>query len=84
MTAPEALRAAWSAGVKIGLDGDDLVLEASAPPPAAVLDALSRHKSGVVALLRPANGGLHGELVPIPGHNYVRVHAYRIGISRGR
>jgi hypothetical protein len=41
----------------IGLDGDDLVLEASTPPPAAVLDALSRHKAGIVALLRPPNDG---------------------------
>ena len=35
MSAPEALRAARPAGIKIGLDKDDLVLEASAPPPAA-------------------------------------------------
>ena len=77
MTAPEALKAARSAGIKIGLDGDDLVLEASAPPPAAVIDALSRHKAGVVALLRRVNdkwsteasagivenNGLHGEMV---------------------
>ena len=74
MTAPEALKAARSAGIKIGLDGDDLVLEASAPPPAAVIDALSRHKAGVVALLRRVNdkwstegivenNGLHGESV---------------------
>ena len=29
--------------------GDELVLEAAPPPPAAVIDLLSRHKSGIVA-----------------------------------
>ena len=51
MSAAEALQAAQDAGVEIGIDGDDLVLEASAPPPAAVLDLLSRHKAVVVAAL---------------------------------
>ncbi len=57
MSASEALKTARAIGIKIGLDGDDLVLEASTPPPAAVLDALSRHKAGIVALLRPPNDG---------------------------
>ena len=51
MSAAEALQAAQNAGVEIGIDGDDLVLEASAPPPAAVLDVLSRHKAEVLAVL---------------------------------
>ena len=51
MSASEALKTAQAIGIMIGLDGDDLVLEASTPPPAAVLDALSRHKAGIVALL---------------------------------
>ena len=38
----------------LGIDGDDLVLEAASAPPAAVLDALSRYKAEIVALLRPA------------------------------
>ena len=57
MSASEALKTAQAIGIMIGLDGDDLVLEASTPPPAAVLDALSRHKAGIVALLRPPNDG---------------------------
>jgi hypothetical protein len=57
MTAIEALRAARAAGVEIDLHGDDLVLEASSPPPDAVLDALSRNKAGIIALLRPADDG---------------------------
>ena len=57
MTAAEALRTARAAGVEIALDGDDLVLEASSPPPEPVLDALSRNKAGIVALLRPGGDG---------------------------
>lgn len=57
MSAIEALKAARAAGVNVNIDGDDLVLEAPAPPPHAVLDALSRHKVSIVALLRPAKDG---------------------------
>lgn len=49
--------AARAAGVCVMLDGGDLALEASAPPPAAVLDLLSRHKAEIVALLRRADDG---------------------------
>lgn len=57
MSAAEALKTARAAGVELRLDGDDLVLEASAPPPAAVLDLLSRHKPSIAALLRPGRDG---------------------------
>ena len=57
MSAAEALKSAQAAGVSVRMDGDDLVLEASAPPPHAVLGALSRHKVAIVALLRPTQGG---------------------------
>jgi len=55
MSALEAMHAARQAGVKIALDGDDLILEATAPPPEAVLALLSRDKRQVVALLRAAD-----------------------------
>jgi hypothetical protein len=61
MSAAEALRAARVAGIEFGTDGGDLLLEAPAPPPAAVLDLLSRHKAGVVALLRPGSDGWSAE-----------------------
>jgi hypothetical protein len=48
MSAAEALKAARAAGLRLGIDGDDLVLEASAPPP-PVLNLLSRHKASIVA-----------------------------------
>ena len=43
------------------IDGDDLMLEADAAPPAAVLDLLSRHKAGVIALLRTGSDGWSAE-----------------------
>jgi hypothetical protein len=61
MSAAEALKAARDAGIELQLDGDDLVLEASAPPPAAVLDLLSRHKPGILVLLRAGRDGLSAE-----------------------
>jgi hypothetical protein len=57
----EALKAARAAGLGLHVDGLDLVLEASAPPPAAVLDLLSRYRADVVALLRPGDDGWSAE-----------------------
>jgi hypothetical protein len=57
MNASEALNAVRAAGVNIKVDGDDLVLEAAAPPPSAVLDALSYHKVSILALLRSVTIG---------------------------
>lgn len=57
MSAADALKAARAAGVELRLHGDDLVLEALAPPPVEILDLLSRHKPGIVTLLRPADNG---------------------------
>ena len=53
MSAADALKAARAAGIQLGVDGEDLVLTASVPPPAAVIDLLASHKAEVVALLRP-------------------------------
>ena len=53
MTAVEALNAARAAGVDLRVDGNSLILEAAAPPPAEVVDLLSRYKPALVALLRP-------------------------------
>jgi hypothetical protein len=55
MSAAAALEAARAAGISVEIDGDDLVLEASAPPQPALLDLLSRHKGSIVALLRLAD-----------------------------
>ena len=61
MSAAEALRAARAVGIELEIDGDDLVLEASGPPSAAVVDLLSRHKAGIVTLLRPSSDGWSAE-----------------------
>lgn len=57
MSAAEALKGARAAGVRLGIDDDALTLKASAAPPPAVLELLSRHKAEIVALLRPAGDG---------------------------
>ena len=57
MNAADVLKAARPPGIRLRIDGDDFLLEASSPPPSAVLALLSRHKSGIAKLLRPANDG---------------------------
>src|SRR4029077_18618475 len=52
MSANKALEAAQAAGVTVVIDGNDLMLRAPARPAPAVLDALSRYKAEIVALLR--------------------------------
>jgi len=60
MSAVGALQAARAAGIELALDGEDLALSAAWAPPAAVLDAVSRHKAGIVALIRPGRDGWSG------------------------
>jgi len=61
VSAVAALKAARAAGVHLGIDGDHLVLKAASAPPTAVLDALSRHKAEIVALLRLGRDGWSAE-----------------------
>jgi hypothetical protein len=61
MSAAEALKAARAAGMKLGIDGDGLLLEAVTAPAPGVLELLARHKGDIIALLRPANDGWSGE-----------------------
>jgi hypothetical protein len=61
MSVVEALNAARAAGVELAVDGDHLALKAASAPPAAVLDALSRHKAEIVMLLRPGRDGWSAE-----------------------
>src|SRR5215472_505545 len=61
MSVVEVLKAARAAGVELAVDGDHLALKAASAPPAAVLDALSRHKAEIVMLLRPGRDGWSAE-----------------------
>ena len=61
MSAIEALKAARAAGVELSLDGNDLALKAASAPPAPVLEALSSHKTEIVALLRLGRDGWSAE-----------------------
>ena len=61
MSAAEALKAARAAGIKLAINGKDLLLEAASEPPAVVLDELSRHKAEIVAVLRLGRDGWSAE-----------------------
>jgi hypothetical protein len=61
MSAAAVLRAARAAGVKLAIDGNDLLLDAATMPPASVVNALRRHKAEVVAMLRSGRDGWSAE-----------------------
>ena len=61
MSALEVLNRARAVGVDIGIDGDDLVLEAACQPPDEIIEALSSHKAEIAALLRPSSDGWKAE-----------------------
>jgi hypothetical protein len=48
VSAVEILRAAHDAGVKVIVDGDDLLIEAISPPPRSILDALRACKPEII------------------------------------
>ncbi len=51
MSAAEAIRMAEANGIRLGIAGTDLILDADREPAPRVLDAIRRHKAGIVALL---------------------------------
>jgi hypothetical protein len=61
MSAAESLKAARAAGIQLGVDGENLTLEAAVAPPVSVLDLLSRNKAAVMALLRASFNGWSAE-----------------------
>lgn len=54
MSAVEALHLAQENGIRLGVAGADLILDAEREPAPAVLEAIRRHKEGIVALLGAA------------------------------
>jgi hypothetical protein len=61
MSAVQALKAASAAGVRLGIDGKDLTLEADAAPPPSVMNLLTCHRADVIALLRTWRDSWSGE-----------------------
>ncbi|MEQ8817867.1 MAG: hypothetical protein RLO51_16320 [Thalassobaculum sp.] len=56
MSAADVMRLVQATGIRVEAEGDDLILEADREPPAAVLEAIRRHKFEILDLLA-ANGG---------------------------
>jgi hypothetical protein len=52
VTVDDALKLARDCGVRVTLDGNDLALEADAPPPSRLLAVIGRGKWDIVAVLR--------------------------------
>jgi len=84
MNAAEVLQVARAAGVRIGIDGGDLVLEASAPPPLAVLDLLSCYKASIVALLSSADDSWSAEDWRVFFEERAGIAEFDGGVARGQ
>lgn len=56
-----AARIAWLAGLQIRVVDGDLSLSAPSEPPASLLNALSKHKAAIIALLLPSPDGWNAE-----------------------
>jgi hypothetical protein len=84
VNAAEALKAARAAGISVGIDGDDLMLEASAPPQPALLDLLSRHKAGIVTLLHLTDEGWSVEDWQVFFDERAGIAEFDGGLSRGQ
>ncbi len=65
MSATEALRMAQESGVRLCLDGVDLVLRADREPPQQVMNGIRRHKAEIVTLLALHDYAGHRDLPEI-------------------
>jgi hypothetical protein len=82
MSAVQVLGAARAFGIQLELDGDDLLLEASGPPPETILAALSRHKPEVVRLLHSAKDGCSPEYWHVLFHQRAAFAEFAGGLPR--
>jgi hypothetical protein len=55
--AAEVIKEATAAGVRIAIEGDDLLLEATTAPPKAVIELITQHKAEIINQLRIGRGG---------------------------
>lgn len=82
MSAAEALLAAEAVGVRVAVDGADLVLVAAAPPPADILDQLARFKHDILRLLRPRPEAWSAEDWQAFFHERAGIAEFDEGLSR--
>src|SRR5690348_16251459 len=83
MSAAEALEVARAVGIRVDIDGDDLVLEAPTAPPPGVLDLMSRYKADIVTLLRLADEGWSTEDWQVFFDERAGIAEFDGGLSRG-
>jgi hypothetical protein len=57
MSAATVVMEVRAAGIQLGVDGNDLVLEATTAPPSEMLDLLRIHKAEILAFLRLGHDG---------------------------
>jgi hypothetical protein len=57
VNAAEVIKEAAAVGIRIAIKGDGLSLEATAPPPKAIIELIAQHKPEIVALLGSAPDG---------------------------
>jgi hypothetical protein len=84
MNAAQALKAAHATGIHVAIDGDDLVLEALAPPWPALLSLLKHHKAGILALLQPRKDGWTAEDWHALFEERAAIGEYESGLSQHR
>ena len=58
MNAAQVMKQAAAAGIRIAIEGDSLSLEATAPPPQAIIELITKHKPEIINLLRSGREGL--------------------------
>ena len=58
MNAAEVIKEATAVGIQIAIKGDGLSLEATAPPPEAIIELITQHKPEIINLLRSGREGL--------------------------
>ena len=57
MKAAEVIKEATAAGIRIAIEGDGLLLEATTAPPEAMIELITQHKAEIIDLLRSGWGG---------------------------
>ena len=57
MKAAEVIKEATAAGVRIAIEGDGLLLEATTAPPKAMIALITQHKAEIIDLLRSGRAG---------------------------